>query len=166
MAIQQESWKSVILGLSCGYRRVGNISMPGESNKALARVVDKEQLLKPDLQSILQWEIAEHVLRKPVLVIREHRVKGKHLDSDEVIAQAMEYAKKNSYWVIYLVTHPFLHRFLCKRLFKKMAPDFWVKVVKTGWIPFDKESEQWHTRGPIRCLVYTVLRVLTGRKGR
>lgn len=151
--------KEVILGLSFGFKKDG----PGFSNEALAEVIDREQIKNPDTPSILHLEIAACVKRRPLFMISRHRKYGQNLDSEEAIDQAISYARKRGFSVIKLVAHPFLHRQKCWSLLKKYGIK--VKIVKTGWIPFDKDSEQWYTRGPVRCLLYAFLQFFTGRKG-
>ncbi|MBI2482097.1 MAG: hypothetical protein HYV76_00820 [Candidatus Vogelbacteria bacterium] len=43
---------------------------------------------------------------------------------------------------------------------------FEVKIVNTGWIPFDPECRNWWVRGPIRTLLYAIRQTITGISGR
>lgn len=156
--------KCVILGLSWGYRKEKeNILTPGLSNKALAKLVDLYQAETPGLESVLQWEIAECATHKAVLIIREHRIKGQYLDSDEVIDQALQYIKRKGYKEVILVAQSFLHRFFCKRLIKKMDPGLKVITPKAK-VPFDRESAQWFARSRLNAVLYAFLRAVTGRR--
>ncbi len=152
--------KEVIFGLSFGFKKDG----PGFSNEALAKIIDREQIKNPNTPSILGVEIAACVKRKPLFIISRHRKYGRYLDSEEAIDPAISYAKRRGFSVIKLVAHPFLHRQKYWWLLRKY--DIKVKIVKTGWIPFDKDSEQWYTRGPVRCLLYAFLQIMTGRRSR
>ena len=151
--------REAILGLSFGIKKSGHT----KSNKALAGVVERV-FDKKGLQVILQKELAECVDFPLSLVIKEHRIKGQYLDSDEVIAQAIIYLKANKINSVWLIAHPLLQRTKCRILLKKSG--FKVRIPRTGKIPFDKDSLQWWTRGPLRTLVYAILQKFTGRKGR
>ena len=150
--------RGAILGLSFGMKKSGHT----KSNKALAKVAERV-FYKKGLLVILQKELAECVDFPPSLVIKEHRIKGQHLDSDEVIAQAAEFMKLHKIDTVWLVAQPFLHRPQCRTLLKNYG--FRVRIPKTGRIPFDEDSLQWWTRGPLRTLTYAILQKFTGRKG-
>ncbi len=152
--------KEAIFGLSYGYRK----NDPGPINLALAKVIDREKEISPELEIIAQWEVAACLKNKPVFVIREHRQKGEYLDTDEVIAQAVEYCKDNGIKAIRLVAFPFLHRYLCRQLLKKSDPTLEIKIVKTGWIPFDKQSEQFLAKGSLHAFAYAIGRILFSKK--
>jgi hypothetical protein len=104
---------------------------------------------------VAQWEIMlNNVLEprvEPVLVVEKHRKEGEYLDSEEIIAQ----------W---------LQNFKCRALLKKagfeIIPLKKFLSWKTRKIGFCKDSLQWWTRGPIRLVLYTILQVLFGRRGR
>ena len=155
----------ILLGLSLGYCNEDGVLKPGLSNEALGKAADREQEKNLNLESILQWEIGECVKRKAVFTIREHRVKEKYLDTEEVIAQAIDFIrhKRPNVKTIRLVAYAFLHRPKCKKLIKKYG--FEVKTVKTGWIPCDRKSAQWWTRNPLFLVIYAVLQILFGRRG-
>ncbi|MBU3942369.1 hypothetical protein KKA24_00115 [Patescibacteria group bacterium] len=82
-----------------------------------------------------------------VKVIEEDRVKGKRLDTYEVLAQAFEVIKKRGWNKVILVAHPD-HIWRAKKVLEKMR----LKVlIPSGLedIPFDPHSSQWWTRGPL-----------------
>ena len=90
-----------------------------------------------------------------VKVIKEHRVKGKYLDTYEVLAQALEIIKKNGWTKVILVAHPD-HICRAEKVLKKMR----LKVlIPSGLedIPFDPHSRQWWTRGPLVWWLWEVL---------
>ncbi|MFH0852319.1 MAG: hypothetical protein V1845_01810 [bacterium] len=160
----------IILILSFGYRCEGDMMIPGKSNDALAGAAERE-LSKPEnqgLEFIAQWEVGlSYGLRhSPIFQIRKHRVDGQYLDSEEVIAQAVEWIEKNRPEVktIRLLCYPFLHRQKCARLIK--AHGFGVEIVKTGWVPCDRKSKQWYTKNPVLLLLYAVLQGMFGYKGK
>ncbi len=152
--------KEAVFGLSFGYRKNDS----GPINLALAKIIDREKEISPELEIIAQREIAACLKNEPAFVIREHRQKGMYLDTDEVVAQATEYFKTNSIKTIRLAAFPFLHRSLCRHLFKKADPMLQIKIIKTGWIPFDRHSEQFLARGPLRALIYAIGRILFNKK--
>jgi hypothetical protein len=152
--------KEAIFGLSYGYRK----NDPGPINLALAKVIEREKEINPELEIIAQWEIAACLKNKPTFIIKEHREKGKYLDTDEVIVQAVEYFKANNIKAIRLVAFPFLHRYLCRYFLKRIDPTLQVKIIKTGWIPFDKESEQFLAISPLHALIYAIGRILFNKK--
>ena len=99
------------------------------------------------------------------LVISEHREKGKFLNTEEVTAQADQFFRGVGVRDVYLIAHPFLHRWKCRRLLKLHG--FKVRIVrnKPHWIPFDPNSDGWWTRGALRFLLYVFLQLTTGRSG-
>lgn len=153
-----DNW--AIVAYSFGFRKYG----AGESNKALARSVKKVYSIT-NVLLILQKEIAQCIDFKsvPVLVIEKHRRLWQYLDTEEVTEQAAKYMKRKKISHVFLVAHPFLHRKKCKKLLRKHG--FKVFTIKTGWVPFDKYSEKWWTRGPLRLILYAVLQIFFGRRG-
>lgn len=151
----------MVIAYSFGFRKDRQGVYPGTSNEALAKVVDRV-CRETGAAAILQWEIEKCVNAEVPrsLVIREHTIKGKYLDREEVTAQAVGYMNHLSVKEAILVAHPFLHRRKCKKLLEQGG----IKVViaKTGRVPFDTKSEQWWTRGPLRLLLYAVLQLLFG----
>src|SRR3989344_5860315 len=143
---------------------------PNPCNMKLARETERVvALLRAeghDVMTVSQWEI-DLVLGHPVdklHIVRNHRVRGSYLDSDEVILQSMEaFDLAGGIDEVVIVANPFIHL----QGARSKAKRFGLKVRKVfiRWIGFDKKSDQWQTRGPVRAFVYTVGRVLFGRFG-
>lgn len=135
--------KKMILALSFGQ---GINGTPGKSNEALAEIV-KNLRERTGLLLCLQWEIAD-CLRSIVdeprdLVVRDHREKGKYLDTYEVIAQAWEFAKQRDIREAIIVAHPD-HAPRCAGVAAKLGFD--VVIANTASVPYDPESTQEWTR--------------------
>ena len=141
---------------------------PNPCNVKLARETERvtAQLRAEghDVVVVSQWEIALALNWVPMFVVRNHRNLGSYLDSDEVILQSKEMFE---HWggvdEVVIVANPFIHL----QGARSKARSFGLKVRKVliRWIGFDKKSDQWQTRGPVRAFVYTVGRVLFGRFG-
>lgn len=150
-----------------------NKRFPNQCNKTLARIT---RILTRNILTtrnvpvvVLQWEIGldyDMFARTgvlPDLIVEKHRELGKYLDSEEIIAQAIPLFKHEGVTKVISVAQ-WLQNFKCRALLKKAG--FQVLPVKIGKIGFCKDSLQWWTRGPIRLVIYTVLQVLFGRRGR
>jgi hypothetical protein len=166
-----------IVAFSFGYRKDDTSRViPGLSNSALAEEVQRvfgwadafaEKNKQPSPVVVVQHEIYDCLpleVRTLAMPIREHRIEGKYLDSEEVMAQAAFLLHKEGVKKVFMVAQPFLHRRKCVGLakywkFEPIVPD-------TKKIPFDKLSEQWWTRGPIRLVAYAILQKLFGRRGK
>ena len=154
-----------VIGLSFALR-VGQ--EPNPCNVKLAnefeRVICLLRSQGHDVASVAQWEIAISLTWFPLKVVNGHRDGISYLDSDEVILQAKEVFE---FWggvdEVVIVANPFIHL----QGARSKAKSFGLKVRKLAirWIGFDKKSDQWQTRGPVRAFVYTVGRVLFGRFG-
>jgi len=161
-----------IISLSFGIGKDG----PGLSNSDLANSV--ERLLTnlqqshgglDDVKVALQWEISAETIIRPqeltrtscCLVQTVYGEAGQYLNSDMIIDAAKERLADAD--EIYIVAMPFLHSWFCKRLAEK-AGFRNVKVYNERKIRFDRESLQWWTRGPIRLIVYSALRVFRPTK--
>lgn len=145
---------------------------PNPCNVKLARETERvmDLLVTKGHQVIVvpQWEIALRLMSLSSVaaysVVQEHRIKGSYLDSDEVILQAKEmFEHCGGVDEVVIVANPFIHL----QGARSKAKGFGLKVRKVSirWIGFDKKSDQWQTRGPLRAFVYTVGRVLFGRFG-
>lgn len=146
----------VIIGLSFGLRKDNK---PGLSNEDLAAVVDRLQK-ESHIDSVLQWEIAGLVKKPPLLVVTKHRKPGEYLNTEEVVEQMAEYLKSKNITAVILVAQPFLHRYKCRKLFKKKG--FKIEIPKTGWIRFDRKSAQFLGKSPFHALIYAVFQTLFG----
>lgn len=145
---------------------------PNPCNKRLAEEVIRIAKMKREqgfeVLIMAQWEISkalqETINYKPSFTVFEHMEEGKYyLDSDEVARQTAAYLKKEKVKKVIIAANPFIHLFVCRRLFKKAG--FIVLKEKIKWIGFYKNSLQWWTRGPVRLIVYIILAVLFGRRG-
>lgn len=98
-----------VIGLSFGYRGKHLQIQPGLSNQDIAAAVLNNY---PHLPKIFQFEIADAYTElgardaRSVMRISKHRVKGKYLDTREVILQAQLIMKKQGYKTAALVAHP------------------------------------------------------------
>lgn len=131
-----------ILGFSFGCRKEGTILVPGTANAALAQFIEKRL---PRLPLVLQYEIADALtVLQPEFVIREHREKGKYLDSREVALQGIEYMKANNWTKAIVVTHSALEArndYICTAFgITTIAPEGLEEI------PYDDESAQLWTR--------------------
>lgn len=83
----------------------------------------------------------------------------------EMAQQGVELAREGKYNVIYILAFPVIHRFFCWYFTKKYANPHGIRVeiIKTGYIPFDQDSDQWLARGPIRLICYTILNACGAR---
>lgn len=144
---------------------------PNPRNEDLARETERVvKLLKGEGNEVLtssQWEIAlclNPIQINLICVVAKHRDGVSYLDSDEVIIQSMAAFKMlGGVDEVVIVANPFIHL----QGARSKAKGFGLKVrnVAIHWIGFDKKSDQWQTRGPMRAFVYTVGRVLFGRFG-
>jgi hypothetical protein len=157
-----------VIGLSFALR-AGQEPNPCNTNLALEteRVVDLLRAEGHEVMASSQWEIAlslnaDHA--NVVCVVTKHRDGVSYLDSDEVILQSKEaFDFRGGVDEVVIVANPFIHL----QGARSKAKSFGLKVRKVAirWIGFDKKSDQWQTRGPVRAFVYTVGRVLFGRFG-
>lgn len=157
--------KRAVLGFSYG---------SGTSNLALIRKFwDYNFWDLPDLDFILQRELSDAYQKQElfnaniVYVIREHQNPEQYLDSDEVARQGVEFAAKAGYKEILVLAKPIPHLVLCYFLTRKLAKPHGIKVkiAWVGFIPNDPLSEQRHARSFIGPYLYTIKRVLLGKKG-
>ena len=155
-----------VIGLSFVLRAMHELS---PCNIDLARETERVvALLRAEGNDVIvvsQWEIASVLSWVPMwFVVREHRVKGSYLDSDEVILQAQAtFERCGGVDEVVIVANPFIH--LQGARWKTRSFGLKVRKLAIRWIGFDKASDQWQTRGPVRAFVYTVGRVLFGRFG-
>lgn len=119
---------------------------------------------------VAQWEVAAGLraalglhLYAPY-VVEKHRQTGEYLDSREVMAQAADIFRGCGITEVIVVANPFLHLYACRQIVHEFG--FTPIKRKVRWIGFCKDSLQWWTRGPIRCLAYSVMQKLWGRRGR
>ncbi|MDD5547362.1 MAG: hypothetical protein PHN74_00465 [Candidatus Pacebacteria bacterium] len=153
--------EDVVIAQSFGLRNGG----PGLSNEALVKIVKDIRCLKPKTLVIAQWEIGDQLGSFPNLqIIREHRERGKYLDTREVLAQAKEYCKKKNVGKkAIIVAHP-EHYLRVQWAAEKMG--FKVTPIFTQQVPYDKESIQPWTRSKTRFIAREVpARILYLLKG-
>ncbi len=120
---------------------------PGKSNRAMAKIAEKMYKLNQRLFVISQWEIADLLEYKifPMESIREHRIKGKYLDTLEVATQMVEEMWKRDWKKKVIVIAHSLHVWRAVKVLQKLGVETIIPVrLKT--IPFDPKSEQWYTR--------------------
>lgn len=139
---------------------------PNRCNRRLGYQVGRAVRLLKNLrkESVVvvgsQWEVALAVPAEyPVaFVVREHRNKGQYLDSKEVASQIAEEFRRQGVITVIVIANPFLHLTYCKREMRRLG--FKIYPFKVWWIGFLSNSDQWQTKGPIRCLIYTIGQVL------
>ncbi|MBI2674736.1 MAG: hypothetical protein HYX22_03310 [Candidatus Yanofskybacteria bacterium] len=141
---------------------------PNPCNVKLARETERVvALLRAEdhyVSVVSQWEIALALKCRVGHVVRRHRDGLSYLDSNEVMIQAKEYFDRFiKVDEVVIVANPFIHL----QGARSKAKRFGLKVRKMliRRIGFDKKSDQWQTRGPVRAFVYTVGRVLFGLFG-
>lgn len=137
----------VVLGQSFGLRKTSS----GDSNKALAKIA-KRLHKKYGLPLILQWEIADclHKLSKAG-IIREHRVKGKYLDTYEALSQAKIICDRYGWKKAVILAHPD-HYWRCVMTAKRLG--FVTVAVDTSRVPYDPLSIQKWTKTSLRFIPY------------
>ena len=137
----------VILALSFGRRE----NTSGMSNIQLALGV--EMLSREfGLPVITQWEISERLTAyiDKAGEIREHRIKGKYLDTLEVLIQSLEICKKRNWKKAVIVAHPD-HIWRCAETAKKLG--FEVVIADTAYVAYDDRSIQPLTRNRTRFVL-------------
>lgn len=157
-----------VIGLSFALRR-GQEPNPCNVNLAseTERVVNLLRAEGHEAMTSSQWEIALRLDVERVnliCVVTKHRDGVNYLDSDEVILQSVKaFEARGGVDEVVIVANPFIHL----QGARSKAKGFGLKVrnVAIHWIGFDKKSDQWQTRSPVRAFVYTVGRVLFGRFG-
>ena len=139
---------------------------PNRCNRRLAGAV--RFIVAGERESVLvisQWEITKALKSIPIAyVVKKHRIRGRYLDSEEVMAQAAKILRKHRITEVIPVANPFLHLIKCRALVRKEG--FEPLKREIGWIGFYPESIQWWTRGPFRFLLYVILQILTGWRGK
>jgi len=141
------SINTVIVAQSFG---MGANGTPGLSNEAMAKIVLKIRE-RTGLSMILQIEVANALLKllpekpKDLWIIKEHREKGKYLDTREVVYQTWGIMEKHNWTEAVVVAHP-AHVSRVTRLFKKMGMETLIPKKDIESIPFDPNSTQWWTR--------------------
>lgn len=153
----------MVLGFSMGFRKDG---VPTVSNMfLLGRLVGSK--IRVD-SFALQLELAEIAkslfpnlkIDKVIYTGREGLVY--RFGTEEIVRQGVEYAVQNGCNIIYILAYPLVHRQFCWLLAKRYAKRYGiaVKILRTGWIPCDRRSDQWFTRHPLLVAIYTIVRTI------
>lgn len=141
----------VIIAPSFGMRKkVGEL---GVSNEAIAEIiVDIAGYFEKKIPVIAQKEVADALsslkYTNIVGVIKEHWIRGKYLNTSEVLLQTHGIMKKNRWDKAIAVAHP-AHISCVKGILEKMGVEVIIPEELEG-IPFDPLSTQWWTRGRLR----------------
>lgn len=109
--------------------------MGPKGNKALARIVQDicERLALPP---VLQWEITDNLPELPKAgVVREHREKGRYLDTREVLFQSWETCVQHGWTKAVVIAHPD-HLWRCVRAAEKLGFEV-VGIPDTSDVPYD-----------------------------
>lgn len=131
----------VIIAASFGYRNHGL----GTSNIALARVANQlHQALH--IPVIAQHEIAYCLKKPPLLNIREHRMSGKYLDTQEVMEQSYPVCVSHAFTSPIIVAHPD-HQWRVMATAKGLGLSPLAADVAS--VPYDNASAQLWTRNKV-----------------
>lgn len=129
-----------VIGFSFGYRLDNEKIIPGKSNEQIAKLIKNKF---PDKKLILQFEIADALLKKVEYVI-EKDPNNNYLSSLDVIKKAKKIMDKNEFKKAIVVTHPGLESrndYMCTAYgIETVAPE------GLEAIEFDQRSEQFWTR--------------------
>ncbi|MEW6610907.1 MAG: hypothetical protein AB1352_04785 [Patescibacteria group bacterium] len=123
---------------------------PGAANEALGKIIDEVAWQWVEDLVVIQSPLDQCILTLEDLTISSRG----YIDTEEVIGWANSFLQEKGVTEVRLVAHPF-HRFYCARLLRRKGFD--VEIVPTGWVPFDRNSDGWWTRGPLRLMAYSVL---------
>lgn len=134
---------------------------PNPCNLLLSGNVDR--IIKKKGENIIiisQWEVACGLWFTPEKTIWEHTTKGQYLDSKEIMIQAIPEFQKNGVTDVIVVAQKFIHLPYCKKIVRKAGYNIIPERIE--WIGFDNNplQTQWWCKGPIRLLLYTILKVL------
>ena len=136
-----------------------NVSLAGEYKRAYRELTAEGH----SVFGSLQWEAALNMGVREynvVKVVRAYR-RGSTCegDSQEILEQSLEaFDEIGGVDEIVVIANPWIHLLVFRAMAKKRGVK--IRSRKVRWIGFDKESSQWQVRGPIRSIVYTILRVL------
>ncbi|MCD6550393.1 YdcF family protein [bacterium] len=140
---------NAIVALSFGSR---DSKKPGLSNQEIADFV-KKLYQSTSVPLILQREIAECLKETPkAKVIYEHRIKGKYLDTYEVLYQAKQFCDKFKWKNILLIAHPD-HLPRARLTAKKLGFNVYIPYELPS-ISYDKQSIKPWTRERWRFLLH------------
>jgi len=130
----------VVLGQSFGLRSHD----PGPSNAELARIA---HALSRQHQTplILQWEISDALVHPTTCagVVREHRIRGRYLDTYEVLSQSAILCRSRGWKRAIVLAHPD-HAWRVVRTAERLG--FTAVAADTGTVPYDPKSIQPWTR--------------------
>lgn len=140
----------VVIGQSFGLRK----DSPGISNEALAEIARKLHK-RYNFPLVLQWEISDCLPDLPKAdIVREHRIKGKYLDTYEMIFQAKRLCAQKGWGKAIILAHPD-HYWRCMMTAKNL--DFEIITVDTSSVPYDKFSKQSWTRSAMHFIPREVI---------
>jgi hypothetical protein len=139
----------VILGQSFGLRKNDS----GTSNRQMAKIA--QQIFEQyGISMALQWEIADCLPYLPkTLIVREHRIKGKYLDTFEVLSQMWEFCKEKSWKRAIILAHPD-HYWRCWMVAKMLG--FIPISIDVSSVKYDPESIQEWTKSARKFIPYDV----------
>ena len=116
-------------------------------------------MLQEELDQAAWFLLGDIAARLDVIKVFDSSLKHPPTTKD-MAQEGVRIAHEKGYKVISVLAFPFIHRFLCWYFTKKYAKPYNIRVeiIKTGYIPFDQNSDQWLARGPVRLICYTILR--------
>ena len=116
-------------------------------------------MLQEELDQAAWFLLGDIAARLDVIKVFDSSLKHPPTTKD-MAQEGVRIAHEKGYKVIFVLAFPFIHRFLCWYFVKKYAKPYNIRVeiIKTGYIPFDQNSDQWLARGPVRLICYTILR--------
>ena len=117
----EEKKKIAIVGFSFALvenePNICNINLAGEI-KRIARIKRSQGY---EVYIVSQWEISKVLEKtenfKPKFTV--YRDDEKYLSSDDVVNKSLSYLKEKNVKDIIIVANPFIHLFVCRRLFKE-----------------------------------------------
>ncbi len=151
--------RSGIVAFSFGQR--SDDEEPNPCNIKLAEQVQDQVIKNEGAVVVAQWEVAKALRIMGVAVHEVGRsTGGRYVDSEQVWTEAERYLSRHGVTDIIAIAQPFLHLREIRRLIRSSG----YRRVKSPvrWIGFDNSplNTQWHTKGPVRLLIYALLRSL------
>lgn len=150
-----------IIVFSFGWRENGH----SPCNVGLALAAQRIAKAQGEPVEIFAQRTTAAELRKLGVVCHVTKKMSGYEGSEEPMRQAALLFKEMGIIEVIPVAHTFLHLYKCIGLVRRegfKSPAFWKLAPMIGWIGFDPLSVQPATRGPLRCLFYTVRQILFG----
>lgn len=148
-----------LVAFSFAHRKNGE---PNPCNVRLAEEVNRiDKKTDDQVVVVCQWEVAKALQWSPDVIVHPHP-DGSYLSSEDVMEKAASVFLQHNVRHVIPVANPFLHLLQCKKLIEDAG--FQVQEMPIQKVGFDKQSDQWWTRDPVRLMAYGVLNVLGMQK--